>query len=163
MLAGRLSEINNKNYYPEIVVRIISYLKTLPLDNLPTGKHSVPFLDEKQAWFVILEYNTEAEDNFNPEVHHHFSDLQIVLSGCEKMAWCFDHGDFKPEGDYLEQRDILFYQKENVNLNYVIAHKHDFFLFAPSDVHITNIMHEQVSSVRKLVVKVHNDLLMRAI
>lgn len=163
MLTGRLDDINEKNYYPDIIVRIISYLKTLPLDSLASGKYSIPFLDNNLAWFVVLEYNTEEESYFNPEVHRYFSDLQIVLSGCEKMAWCFDNGKFVPEGGYLEQRDILFYQRHNVTLNYFIASESEFFLFTPSDVHITNIMHEHVSPVRKLVVKVHNDLLMGAI
>lgn len=163
MLTGRLDDINEKNYYPKIIGNILSYLKKLPLDSLASGKHSIPFLDNHLAWFVVLEYNTEDEACFNPEVHRYFSDLQIVLSGSEKMAWCFDYGEFIPVGSYLEQRDILFYQRDNVALNYLVANENEFFLFTPSDVHITNIMHEKVSPVRKLVVKVHNDLLMGAI
>lgn len=160
MLVGSLDNCLESGYYPKIIKDITNYLFTLDLASLNNGKHAFPFLDSSDAWFVILEYETSEEFNFIPEVHKHHSDLQIILSGREKMAWCMDSGSFKPSGDYIVERDILFYQNESLHLNYFSAQKGYFYLFTPSVVHITNLIDEEACQVRKLVVKIHNKLLM---
>jgi YhcH/YjgK/YiaL family protein len=82
-----------------------------------------------------------------------------VLSGKEKMAWCMDNNQFKDAGDYLDQRDLQYYSRDGMTLNYFSAEQGYFYLFTPNTVHFTNITDHEVSEVRKLVVKIHNDLL----
>jgi YhcH/YjgK/YiaL family protein len=159
MLVGQLHNPIETGYYPDVIIDILTYLKSLKLDELSLGRHSIPFLDHAQAWFVLLEYQTEAKEAFQPEVHRHFSDLQIVLAGQEKMAWCFDQGTHTEFEAYNPVRDILFYQHQGIELNEMVATPGQFYLFTPSIIHITNISNHEVSNVRKLVVKIHNNLL----
>jgi biofilm protein TabA len=159
MLVGQLNNPIEMGYYPKVIVDILTYLKSLPLDQLPLGRHTIPFIDEAQGWFVLLEYQTEPQTAFQPEVHRNFSDLQIVLAGHEKMAWCFDQGTHIESGDYNPVRDILFYEYQGIELNEFVAKPDQFFLFTPSVIHITNIQNGSASNVRKLVVKIHNHLL----
>lgn len=159
MLAGKLTHSLEYHFYPKVLVEILNYLQTISVDNFAVGRYTFPFLAEDKAWFVILSYETEAPLNFKPEVHKYFSDLQVMLSGEEKMGWCLDQGHFIPDREYLPERDILFYQNQNIDLNYLTAKPGQFYLFSPSTVHVTNMISEQVSTVKKLVVKIHNDLL----
>ena len=159
MLVGKLNKTIEHGFYPNVVTDILNYLLSQPLDQLAAGRHKIPFLPEDKAWFVILEYQTEDDNLFKPEVHHHHSDLQIVLSGQEKMGWCMDDGNFDNDGEYLKQRDLQYYKRDGMTINYFTAKEGNFYLFTPNTIHFTNITDTQVSEVRKLVVKIHNDLL----
>lgn len=159
MLVGKLQPTIEHGYYPPVVNAILKYLAKQSLEQLAVGRHEIPFLPRDKAWLMILEYQTEAESEFKPEVHHHYSDLQIVLSGREKMAWCMDDGSFSDDGEYLDQRDLQYYRRDGMTLNYFIADEGYFYLFTPNTVHFTNIADAESSAVRKLVVKIHNDLL----
>lgn len=159
MLVGNTQKNLLTNTYPIAVQNILQYLNGLDLFSLELGRHELPKYDAKQAWFVVLEYQKEPVSNFKPEVHKYYSDLQIVLQGSEKMAWSIDTGNHLEAEEYNKDRDLQFYQSENIKLNYIEALPGNFYLFTPNIVHITNIMDGDLQPVRKLVVKIHNDLL----
>lgn len=163
MLVGKINACVESGYYPQIVKKILDYLATVNLCALADGKYPVPFLDETKAWFMILSYHTEPLEQQKPEVHRHYSDLQIVLSGREKMAWAMDDQQFTVDGDYLPARDIQYYRMEPEKLNLLSAGPGDFYLFTPSVVHAANITDGQISAVKKCVVKIHNSLLTEAV
>jgi len=158
MLTGTIKASLEHDYYPGIIKQIFEYFAAVNLEQFMLGKHTFPFAVGK-AWFVILEYEKQPEIDFLPEVHKYHSDLQIILSGSEKMAWALDSGSHVVAGDYNEERDLLFYKAQNIALNYFHATPGNFYLFTPNTVHITNIDDGLTSAVRKLVVKIHNDLL----
>lgn len=169
MLAGKITAALPSNdrehqlnsvflHYPPLISRLLDWIRTQPLITLSPGRYSIPFLPEKLAWFVILRYDTTDASLQKPEIHTHFCDLQIVLSGQERMAWCLDEGQFKPDGEYLPERDILYYQAKSDELNLFIAKPGAFFLFPPSVIHATNIQVTKPEPVKKFVVKLHYSL-----
>jgi len=145
-------------YYPPLIRRLLDWIIEQPFTTLSPGRYTLPFLPEKLAWFVILHYDTTDASEQKPEIHTHFCDLQIVLSGQERMAWCLDEGQFKPDGDYLPERDILYYQAKSKELNLFIAKPGMFCLFPPSIIHATNIQVTTPEPVKKLVIKLHYSL-----
>ncbi|WP_299997740.1 YhcH/YjgK/YiaL family protein [uncultured Cedecea sp.] len=145
-------------HYPPLIRRLLDWIIAQPLSTLSPGRYTLPFLPEKQAWFVILHYDTTDASLQKPEIHTHFCDLQIVLSGQERMAWCLDEGQFVPDGEYLPERDILYYQAKSDELNLFIAKPGAFYFFPPSFIHATNIQVTKPESVKKLVVKLHYSL-----
>lgn len=158
MLIGTLKASLEHDYYPRIIKQIFAYFGSVDLEQFTLGRHTFPFAADKM-WFVILEYEKQPEADFLPEVHQYYSDLQIILSGSETMAWALDSGEHVVEGDYNEARDLLFYKAQTVPLNYMHATPGNFYLFTPNTIHITNIDDGLTSAVRKLVVKIPNDLL----
>ncbi|MEZ9699890.1 YhcH/YjgK/YiaL family protein [Vibrio sp. 10N.261.46.E12] len=159
MLVGNTQPSKFTRSYPIAVQNILEHINSLDTDALAIGRHTLPGFDANQAWFVVLEYKKEPLACFKPEVHKHYSDLQIVLKGSEIMAWSKDTGDHKLAEPYNEQRDLQFYEFEGIELNFIHAKPQQFYLFTPDTVHITNIENDDSSLVRKLVVKIHNDLL----
>lgn len=159
MLVGTLQNNPLINTYPKVVQNILQYLVSIKKENLELGRHEFPGYSENNAWFLVLEYNKEPITHFYPEVHKYHSDLQIVLEGSEIMAWSIDSGNHEKAEEYNETRDLQFYQHKGITLNYIEALPDQFYLFTPNIVHITNIQDGNNSPVRKLVVKIHNDLL----
>lgn len=159
MLIGSTQKNLLTQTYPVVVQNILQYLNKLDQSTLELGRHELPDYDSSKAWFVVLEYDKEPISSFNPEVHKYYSDLQIVLQGSELMAWSLDTGHHVQAEKYNVERDLQFYQSEGIKLNYIDATSGQFYLFTPNIVHITNIDDGVHQSVRKLVVKIHNDLL----
>lgn len=163
MLIGKITPCLESGYYPKIIKEVLTYLTLLDLASMEEGKYNIPFIENPLAWFVILRYETTLPERQKPEVHRNYSDLQIVLSGQEKMAWCIDNNQFDADGDYLPERDIQYYRTDSNQLNLFSAETGTFYLFTPSVVHATNIIDGRVSQVKKLVVKIHNSLLMEEV
>jgi len=159
MLIGHIKQNKMTASYPSIIGKVLTELEQLDLDALALGRHHFSNLDSNKVWFVILEYNKSPLVDFKPEVHRYHSDLQIVLAGQETMAWSLDSGEHQVHEAYNETRDILFYEYQGIDLNYIKAIPGCFYLFPPNTVHITNIQDDDQQMVRKLVVKIHNDLL----
>lgn len=159
MLVGNTQLTQISKSYPVVIQNVLEYLNSIDKEQLALGRHELPGFDSKQAWFVVLEYNKEPLGNFKPEVHKYHSDLQIVLEGSEVMAWSLDTGTHTDAGPYKQERDLQFYEYAGVELNSIHAKHNQFYLFTPNTVHITNIENDDSQPVRKLVVKIHNDLL----
>lgn len=159
MLVGNTQSNKLALAYPSVIEDILQYLNSLDQSSLALGRHELPNYQPTEAWFVILEYQKQAISEFYPEVHKHYSDLQIVLEGSEMMAWSFDNGLHVEAEPYNATRDLQYYQPDNIKFNYIEAYPNQFFLFTPNIVHITNIHDGIIQPVRKLVVKIHNDLL----
>lgn len=159
MLVGNTQPTSITKSYPVVIQNVLEYLNSLDQASLALGRHEMPGFDSDKAWFVVLEYNKEPLVNFKPEVHKYYSDLQIVLKGSETMAWSIDTGLHTNAEPYLEQRDLQFYNHDGIALNFIHATPNQFYLFTPNIVHITNIQNDDNQPVRKLVVKIHNDLL----
>ncbi len=159
MLVGKTQSASSMKSYPAAVQNILEYLSELDHKSLATGRHELPGFEPHQAWFVVLEYEKEPLAHFKPEVHKYHSDLQIVLEGSEIMAWSIDSGAHVEAEPYNSSRDLQYYQSEGIELNFIQATPDQFYLFTPDIVHITNIEDGNEQPVRKLVVKIHNDLL----
>ncbi|MGX9417819.1 YhcH/YjgK/YiaL family protein [Vibrio sp. RC27] len=159
MLTGTINLTIEHQYYPKCITQIFEYLNSLDLSKLALGRHELPLFPSDKAWFVILEYQKQPQSELLPEVHKYHSDLQIVLSGSEKMAWTIDNGNHTPAEAYNNTRDLQFYRPETIALNYLKALPGHFYLFTPNTIHVTNIEDGRGDPVRKLVVKIHNDLL----
>ncbi|CAH0528874.1 YhcH/YjgK/YiaL family protein [Vibrio hippocampi] len=159
MLVGNTQPTSITKSYPAVIQSVLEYLNSLDQTCLALGRHELPGFDSDKVWFVILEYDKQPLENFKPEVHKYHSDLQIVLEGNETMAWSIDTNEHTDAEPYLEQRDLQYYNNDSIALNFIHATPNQFYLFTPNIVHITNIQNDDNQPVRKLVVKIHNDLL----
>lgn len=159
MLVGNTQPTSLTKSYPVVIQNVLEYLNSLDQASLSLGRHELPDFDSDKAWFVVLEYDKEPLENFKPEVHKYHSDLQIVLEGNETMAWSIDTSEHMEAEPYMEQRDLQLYRNDGIKLNFIHAIPKQFYLFTPNIVHITNIQNHDNKPVRKLVVKIHYDLL----
>ncbi|MDO4575199.1 MAG: YhcH/YjgK/YiaL family protein [Planctomycetia bacterium] len=162
MFRGKLSEIVSKDpalqKYPETVRRGLAWLAQTPLHILPMGKL---VLDGEQLFVNKQEYVTKAPEEVILESHRKYVDIQFMLCGREWMGWCPCTPKLPVQTPYDEEKDVMFYPPEVMPFwasGAASPQKFElscgeFAIFAPEDVHASQIYVEKPETVQKIVVK----------
>ena len=145
--------------YPATVRRALEYLKSTDLTALPNGKTVV---DGENLYVLVNEYSTRTADTVILESHRRYVDVQLMLVGAEWMGFRTLEDDLPVEdGGYDDAKDIVFYPKSVMPFwtsdaespNKFAVHPGEFAIFAPDDIHASQICIGQPASVRKLIAK----------
>ena len=99
----------------------------------------------------VDEYVTRNEEDVLFEAHKKYADIQVLISGKEKIG-VLPLGTTTVTIPYDEEKDIMFLTAEGEN--YRIATPGKFFLFFPEDAHRPTVKSAENSPVKKIVVKV---------
>lgn len=117
------------------------------INGLNPGSYEI---DGKNIYVNIDEYNTKNISESKPEAHRKYIDIQIVLSGNEKIGYAnINLG--KDVIEYSEEKDIEFLEAD---CEYIKAYANRFFIFFPEDIHHPCITDEKQSHVKKAVFKI---------
>lgn len=137
------------SYFHPLIQEALTYLKDTDFKSMQTGQYS--FADK----FIVqvLDLTTQPASTINPEVHRNKIDIQFLYSGQEQIGISTDTGRNRPASDYIEARDIQFYEHSE-NENFLVMKPGNFAIFYPEDVHRPACIDHQVSSIRKIVIKV---------
>ncbi|RAP74119.1 YhcH/YjgK/YiaL family protein [Paenibacillus montanisoli] len=143
-----------RHTFPAPVRRAIERLQQTDLDGLPAGRHD---FGEPGMFLLINEPVTRDWREIKPETHRLYTDIQLLLSGRERMRVAKVSEEQVVTDDKYEAQDIAFY--ENVhNENTIDMVPGDFIVLFPTDIHRPNCSVEEDMPIRKAVVKVHRDL-----
>jgi len=87
------------------------------------------------------------------ESHRIYVDVHVVLEGRETIAvWPTDR--LRVKTPYNEQQDVVFYEKpEQPGLKLDLT-PGSFALFFPQDAHMTQLMDDEQTAIKKLVMKI---------
>lgn len=126
---------------------MFSYLSTLDLDSLPTGRID---LVPGRCWIKMSEYTPRAAEDVNIEQHHNFIDLQYTLRGNEKMGYAYD---VTVKNEYNPKKDVAHFTSDSVD--WYMAGPEAFYLFFPTDYHQPSVRAtDEPGMSRKLVCKI---------
>lgn len=115
--------------------------------HLAPGRHE---LDGDRLFVNVEAYETRTVDMGKWEAHRRYADIQLILSGRERM-------DYAPIDAVTEvvaydpEKDAAFFEGEGMPL---IVEAGMFALFLPHDVHRPNLAPDTPAPVRKAVAKV---------
>ena len=140
-----------KKYYaanPAYWEKAFEYFKNTDLLALAPGKYPI---DGENVFATISEYNTQDPSERQWENHKKYLDVQIILSGKEKMGKA-PYAEATPNVPYDETKDIEFRKASN-GKNY-LAEPGTFFIFFPCDSHMPNQNADGVVKVKKVVFKI---------
>ena len=126
----------------------VKFINENDLNLLPIGKTEI---DGKNVYVSVSEYQTKHEVG-EFEVHNNYADIQIILSGKERMDWC-ERKDCFTTIDYNQEKDV---EKVNTNNNFsqLKVAEGQFALFFPNDAHSPNLTDGNQGLVKKAVIKV---------
>lgn len=145
-----IDKLSNSHLYSGLNERIdkaFSYLHSTNFNDIPPGKYEI---DGENVFAIVPEYQTKDESEGKPESHKKYIDVQYFAKGCELMG--FDSlGDQEIISEYSEANDIIFYKCET---SLVRVDEGMFAIFFPHDVHMPGIKVNEISFVKKVVVKV---------
>lgn len=127
---------------------VIAILESGTLDTLPLGSYTT---EDPTLRYIIMSYETVLEDPELYEIHRRDADVQILLSGCERMDTA-DREGFVTTVAYDEAKDALFGEGRK-NASYHADRDH-FAIFFPGEPHAPNLIDGEERTVKKVVFKV---------
>ena len=144
-----------KNYknilklFPQLGV-VFDYINKNIDNKTLDGKYNIT----KDIYVVIQTCQPKPKKEQVLEKHKKYIDLQLVISGKEKIGWKFFDKDFKVLKKYNYKKDIAFYS--NTPDIFINLKKGDFAIFFPEDTHAP-LCCDKV--VKKCIVKIPISLL----
>lgn len=109
-------------------------------------------LDGKDLYANIDSYETKPENGALFEAHKKYIDLQVIMTGEEKIGWASPDA-LKPDGDFNEEKDIGFFN--GAEDSWITVKNGNFVILFPEDAHKPCITVDGNSKfVKKIVFKI---------
>lgn len=143
---------NYKNYLgiSENLDKGFEYLLNMDFLAVDCGRYYV--LDEK-LFANVDKYKTKPADDGKFEAHKKYIDIQYIVKGFEKIGYG-EISDFSEITKYDEKKDIVFLKEKNCKHDFIRIKEGDFAVFFPQDAHMPQISDEEISEIKKVVIKV---------
>ncbi|MDQ8192938.1 YhcH/YjgK/YiaL family protein [Coraliomargarita sp. SDUM461004] len=123
----------------------------------PDGRYEI---DGARIYALVMSYMTKQPSEGKLEAHKQYADIQVILSGEERIA--VTSTDFlKSSEAYNPKQDLVFYECPDSFSAQINLRTGDFAFFLPQDAHMPMICIDQPKSVKKLVVKIDLQTLAR--
>ena len=145
-----IDKIENSHRYKGLNTRIekaFGYIRNTDLKNIQPGRYEI---DGENVFALVSEYKTKSEQEGKLEAHRKYIDVQYVIEGVELMGYAPLAGQ-KVLDPYKEENDIVFFKGDK---SVTKVSEGMFAIFFPEDVHMPGISSENISEVKKLVIKV---------
>lgn len=147
MIFGSLNETNLSEIGHEGVRRAIEYARTHDLLSLEPGRHDI---DGDALYANVSEYTTKLFDECAFEAHKRYIDVQMILSGEERID-CQFVGKLAA-GDFNEADDFMLLEGEAGAACTMVPGT--FVVCFPEDGHKPGIAVGEPAPVKKAVFKV---------
>ena len=135
--------------YPEVIQRVITYLKDHDFTAMDPGVYEI---QGNEIYAQVFDVVTGSAEEKRPEVHEKYIDVQFLASGEELLGFTPDTGSYEVD-ERFDDKDLIFY-KSVENEGFIKATPGCFSVFFPEDVHRPAVAVGEPMEVRKVVVKV---------
>jgi YhcH/YjgK/YiaL family protein len=144
-----VDKIKNINLYTEIPEHAKDFISKLSND-IQLGRYSL-----KNDDFVNIEtYKTKHIKDAKFETHNKFIDIQLLLTGTEKI-YIKTKSELTERPEYNEEKDISFYEASVNNSDYVTLDGTNFVMIYPHEAHAPQIATNNIPyTVKKVVLKI---------
>lgn len=143
-----VDNLKNIDKYSQIPKFVIDFIKNLSND-IKLGRYEL----EDNSYVNVETYDTKSINNAKFEIHKKYVDIQILLSGKEKIY--IEQADkLSMPLEYNEQKDIRFYNDNVDNSDYITLNGSNFVMIYPHEAHAPQIAIDNIpKTVKKVVVK----------
>ncbi len=144
-----IDKIENYRLYSKLTKRLekgFEFITNTDLVAIEVGKYEI---DNDAIFAIVQEYDTKEEKDCVLEGHHKYIDIQYIIQGVELMGFAPLTNQNVVEEDL--EKDCTFYKGATSMLR---VEEGMFTLFFPEDLHRPGVMADQISKVKKVVVKV---------
>jgi YhcH/YjgK/YiaL family protein len=144
-----IDKIENDKLYSGINSKIgqaFDYINKTNLSQIPLGKHEI---DGDEVFALVNEYETKDKGESKFEGHHKYIDLQYIVSGNEFIGITTLTNQIPVETN--DENDYDLYELDSDLIKFDSGM---FMIFFPDDLHMPGISLNQVSKIRKVVIKI---------
>lgn len=144
-----LDKIENSKLYiglGERIAKAFEYIHTTDLLQTAVGKYEI---DTDDVFAIVQEYDTKQISECKIEAHRKYIDVQYIISGVELMGV----STLTNQNPVVinEENDYCLYEGDS---SLIKLDAGMFTIFFPDDLHMPGIKFNQISKVKKVVVKV---------
>jgi len=144
-----LDKIENAKIYAglgERMAKAFTYINATDLLQTAVGKYDI---DGEDVFAIVQEYDSKELSDCKIEAHRKYIDVQYIVYGVELMGVT----------TLIEQQPILINEENDYciyegDTSLIKVEAGMFTVFFPDDLHMPGIKFNQISSVKKVVVKV---------
>ena len=144
-----------KQYYPRVLNQAIEYIKSQDLSALPAGKYPI----EGDLMFALIQEPLTGHTPYL-EAHETYIDLQYLIAGEERIGVYRPLKVLEVIGNSLATKDVILYKHDEKETD-IILQPGMFAVFFPSDLHRPCCNVGEEMKIKKVVVKIHKQLLER--
>lgn len=113
---------------------------------------------EDKLFFILATIDTKEKEQCRPEFHQNFADIQLILSGQEKIGYSNQPCQQLMVEDRLKDNDVAFCSSLE-NEQFIHLKEGDFAIFLPGQGHRPGtIANDKSEVIKKAVIKIHKDL-----
>lgn len=142
--------LNNASKYTSLhplFAKAFEFLKTNDINSLEDG--TIEITDGLKVIVSNKKGKTKEESLAKFECHNQNIDIQFCAKGVETIAWKPREKCVNPNGEYSNEKDVLFFNDEP-DMFFQLT-DNQFVIFYPDDVHAPMIGED---NIKKLVFKV---------
>jgi YhcH/YjgK/YiaL family protein len=126
--------------------KIAKWLEENDIATLPLGQHEI--LPDGEAFVNVQEINVRPQAEIPAECHRKYIDIQIPLSGVERMGWQ-PLAEFPKDVPFSVEKDVALTQLPATD--WITVRPGEFVVFFPTDVHTPGFIQEPI---KKIIIKV---------
>ena len=127
--------------------KAFDFINKNDFSNFLPGKYDIA---GDEIFVLVNEYETKNAQDSYPEAHKKYIDIQLLISGTEKIGFASFIGQ-KVVTEYNETKDISFF---DAPVDFFQLKTRMFAIFFNSDLHQPGIYVDMPEMVKKVVVKV---------
>jgi YhcH/YjgK/YiaL family protein len=145
-----IDRITNAHLYSSLspaIQRAFEYLQQTDLVALANGKYEI---DGENMYISVQEYDTKPKEQGKWEAHRRYIDIQYMIRGTEQIG-CAHLAGLAPMQAYDASRDVAFFSGEG---GFSTMQEGMFMVLFPEDAHMPCISVNELTQVKKAVVKV---------
>ncbi|MGF1723315.1 YhcH/YjgK/YiaL family protein [Photobacterium nomapromontoriensis] len=155
MILGHINDKNLKYNLPSKIWDAIEIVREHGFDKLENG--ITKFRDDL-LYINVMTVDSVSKESKSCEVHNYYTDVQILLEGEELMEFTTDSIACKPVTDYDEINDFQLVDPID-SISTCILKPNMFAVYFPGEPHKPTCFINEAKTIRKAVIKIHNQLL----
>ncbi len=153
MIFGNIKRLDDASFYPEPLVKALSFLKDADLENMEPGVYEI---DGRDLYAEVQSINADFVENRKAESHSVYVDVQYLVSGAERIGHAVLLDSAVVKEDLRPDKDLIYYE-DPAGETMLTMTPGDFAVFFPSDIHKPGCESGGCMAVKKVVVKVKYD------
>ena len=148
MIHDQLKNIEQHAEICSSVKDAIAYLIKTDLKSLEVGKFDI---DGKRIFAIVEKYQPKQMADAVWETHKRYIDIQVIITGSERMGYLPLTDKVEIKTAYNEERDFTYY---NTDGELFVVSEGEFAIYEPLDVHAPGLLLEpEGGAVHKIVMK----------
>ena len=156
MIVGRICDVTEqKSVLPAAIIRALEAVQKIDMLKVEPGRYEI---EGDKLFYLVQDAELRTLEETRAEAHHQYADIQIPFSTSECYGFALPQAGFEPNDDQLKEKDVAFYPTPASEC-FIDTAPGAYVVFLPKELHRPCVAIDKKEKIRKVVVKIHINLL----